>query len=320
MRVGTDCSGIEAPIQALRRLGVPFSHRFSSDIDPHVQRVLREIYKPEVVYEDLMDRDHAAAPEVDLYIAGFPCQPFSYAGRSEGFSDIRGTVFFGCADYIRHRRPEVFVLENVKGLMSDDKGRTFQTIIDLLSNGGGTVNGQISLDYFTDGLGYHVYHSVINSKDHGIPQNRERIFIVGFREFTPFTFPAEEPLDKFLADVLLDEVPEKFILSDAQIEYMGKEVSTGKNHWDYGHHSEISKGYAQAITANLHKGVPYGVVDLGDNYRRLTPMECFLLQDFSTEFFTAVESLGISDTQLYRMAGNSMTVRVVEKLLRKILI
>jgi len=194
IKIGTDCSGIEAPIQAFKRLGIPYHHVFSSDIDKYVKQVVTELYKPDVFYDDLMTRDNSIAPYVDCFVAGFPCQAFSMAGLRKGFDDIRGTVFFGVADYIRMQRPEVFILENVKGIKSHDKGRTFQTIIDLLSNGGGTVNGQLAFDFFEDGLGYHIHHTVLNTKEHGVPQNRERVFIVGFKKPREFRFPIPEPL------------------------------------------------------------------------------------------------------------------------------
>jgi len=132
--VGTDCSGIEAPIQALMRLGIPFKHKFSSDIDKYCKIVSDEIYKPEVFYDNLMERDNTKAPPVDLYVAGFPCQSFSIAGKRAGFDDIRGTVFFGCADYIREKQPDVFVLENVKGILSSKTDSQLPNILlSLLS-------------------------------------------------------------------------------------------------------------------------------------------------------------------------------------------
>ena len=110
-------------------------------------------------------------------------------------------------------QPKVFVLENVKGLLSHDKGNTFQTIVDILSNGGGTQNGQMSLDVFEDGLGYHIYWQILNTKDYGIPQNRERIFIVGFKDFKEFIFPKPMELKLRLGDMLQDN-PKSFNLID----------------------------------------------------------------------------------------------------------
>jgi len=135
------------------------------------------------------------------------------AGKRKGFEEARGTLFFNVAEFIKINQPKVFVLENVKGLLSHDKGNTFQTIVDILSNGGGTQNGQISLDVFEDGLGYHIYWQVLNTKDYGIPQNRERIFIVGFKDFREFSFPKPIELKLRLGDMLQDN-PKSFNLID----------------------------------------------------------------------------------------------------------
>ncbi len=125
LRVGTDCSGMEAPIQALRNLGVSFTHVFSSDTDEKVRRTIRANYPPEILYRDITKRDVSKVPSVDLYLAGFPCQPFSYAGKKQGFQDSqnRGTVFFKILEYIRKKRPKVFVLENVKGITTLGNGK-----------------------------------------------------------------------------------------------------------------------------------------------------------------------------------------------------
>lgn len=359
IKIGTDCSGIEAPIQAFKRLGIPYTHVFSSDIDKHVKKVSDEIYKPEIFYDDLMKRDNKCAPGVDLYVAGFPCQAFSLAGKRKGFDDIRGTVFFGCADYIRQQQPSIFIMENVKGLLSHDSGRTFQTITDLLSNCGGTVNGQISLDFFEDGLGYHIHHAVLNTKQHGIPQNRERVFIVGFKDAREFRFPVPEPLNLRLKDVLENEVDDKYYLSDKMLSWTASHSDKmRKKGSGFKFSPTEGEGTANAINARTFKmgiddnyirthntmprssktgkggtghlskddGTVY-CIDTGNTnavevnesrIRRLTERECFRLQDFPDSFHDEIEAIGISGTQRYKMAGNSMTVRVVEKILRKI--
>ena len=130
--VGTDCSGIEAPIFALINMGIPFIHSFASDIDKDVVRTIKANTQPLIIYDNLHDRDNSKTAQVDLYVAGFPCQPFSTMGKQEGFDDARGTVFFGILDYITQKLPKVFVLENVKGLVTMQKGKLLYQIMKLL--------------------------------------------------------------------------------------------------------------------------------------------------------------------------------------------
>lgn len=222
IKVGTDFSGIGSPEQAIKNLGIEHSVEFSCEIDKFARESYLANHETKRMYEDITKRNHSEVEQLDLYVAGFPCQAFSLAGKQLGFEDVRGTLFFNVADFIRENQPKAFVLENVKGLVSHDNGRTFQTIIDLLSNGGGTVNGQMSMDFFEDGLGYHIYYKVLNTKEHGIPQNRERIFIVGFKEPRNYSFPIAEPLKLKLKDLLEDEVDEKYFLSDKMLKHLIK--------------------------------------------------------------------------------------------------
>lgn len=229
MKIGTDFSGIGAPEQALSLLGVNFETLFACEIDKYARESYKAIHpEPKTFYNDITKRDHSEISQLDLYFAGFPCQSFSIAGKRAGWStdengeliDSRGNLFFDVAKFIKINQPKIFVLENVKGLLSHDKGKTYQTITDILTNGGGTLNGQISLDMFDDGLGYHVNTQVLNTKDFGIPQNRERIFIVGFKKFRDFSFPQKEPLELKLKDMLQDNPESKYLLSNKMHEVL----------------------------------------------------------------------------------------------------
>jgi DNA (cytosine-5)-methyltransferase 1 len=220
MRLGTDFSGIGAPEMALKYLGIDFESVFACEIDKFARQSFQQLHNPKTFYNDITKRNHKDVEQLDLYVAGFPCQSFSMAGKRKGFDEARGTLFFNVADFIKINQPKVFVLENVKGLLSHDKGRTFQTIVDILSNGGGTQNGQIGLDVFDDGLGYHIYWQVLNTKDYGIPQNRERIFIVGFKNFKKFRFPKKLYLNKTLKNILEKDVNEKYFLSDKMTKFV----------------------------------------------------------------------------------------------------
>lgn len=242
MRLGTDFSGIGAPEMALKYLGIDFESVFACEIDKFARQSFQQLHNPKTFYNDITKRNHKDVEQLDLYVAGFPCQSFSMAGKRKGFDEARGTLFFNVAEFIKINQPKVFVLENVKGLLSHDKGRTFQTIVDILSNGGGTQNGQISLDVFDDGLGYHIYWQVLNTKDYGIPQNRERIFIVGFKDFRSFSFPKQIPLDFKLKDILQDQVNNKYFLKEETVkkllEYTKKNKDKGNGFGAKFHNSD----------------------------------------------------------------------------------
>jgi DNA-cytosine methyltransferase len=140
LRFGTDCSGADAPLFALKKVledlhrdDQALRYEFGSDIVPLCRRILiAGTPAPEVVYEDLTTRDHAVTPRVHLYVAGFPCQSFSASGLRHGLDDVRGTVFFGVLEYLQSRRPTVFVLENVRGLLTHDRGRTWGIMLAAL--------------------------------------------------------------------------------------------------------------------------------------------------------------------------------------------
>jgi len=228
LKIGTDFSGIGSPEVALKNLGIEIEHVFACDVDKYAKKSFLEIHKPKIFFDDITKRNHGSIERLDMYFAGFPCQAFSSAGKRKGFDDVRGTLFFDTAEFIRINRPKVFVLENVKGLLNHDKGNTYQTIIDVLSNGGGTVNGQMSFDMFEDGLGYHLHTCLLNTKNFGLPQNRERIFIVGFDKFAEFRIPKGFELKTKLIDILQDNPYNKFILSDVAIDCLNKHQKFNK--------------------------------------------------------------------------------------------
>ena len=174
LRVGTDCSGLESPIQALKKLKIPFKHIWSADIDPNCIKNIKANFKPQLLFGypdgplkngDITKRDNSKLPDIDLYVCGFPCQSFSSSGKRLGFKDPRGTVFFACLDVIKKKQPKMFVLENVRGLLSNDNGKTWEV-----------VWGEITK---LKKLGYNVDWKVLNTKDYGIPQNRPRVYIIG---------------------------------------------------------------------------------------------------------------------------------------------
>ena len=316
LKVGTDFSGIGAPEMALNNLGIDYEQVFSCEIDKYATRSYFAMHQaPGKFYNDITQRNHKEVEQLDLYVAGFPCQAFSIAGQRKGFDDVRGTLFFDVAEFIRINQPKMFILENVKGLLSHDNGRTYQTITDILTNGGGTLNSQMSLDVFDDGLGYHCYAQVLNTKHYGIPQNRERIFIVGFKEFRDFSFPKKEPLKLRLKDMLQDNPESKYHLSDKLIEGFRK----ANERKDIGYKFEPTKGDGVATCINTKEGSrEYNNFIQSERIRRLTPLECWRLQAFPDAAFFKAEKV-CSDTQLYKQAGNSISVNVLERILNKMI-
>lgn len=209
--VGTDFTGLGSFEEALKRLKVKHRIAFACDKDKYVKQSYLANHTPEIFYDDIVLRDQAKTPYSDIYCFGFPCQAFSLAGNRKGFEDTRGTLFFNSLEYIRKNKPNCFLAENVKGLLSHDKGRTFSVIKDAL---GYTINGQHNLYKYDDCVNYHIHYLVINSKKHGIPQNRERIFIVGFKDHVNFKFPKPIDLKIKFKDLLEDEVDEKYFISE----------------------------------------------------------------------------------------------------------
>ena len=219
LKVGTDFSGVGSPETALKRLGIEHEVEFACDIDKYARTSYQVLHNPKQMFEDITTRP-MDFPQLDLYVAGFPCQSFSIAGQRKGFDcPTNGTLFHTLSEFIKINQPKCFILENVKGLVNHDNGRTFQIIKDKLSGSGGSVNEQMFLTDM-DGLGYHIHFKVLNTKDFGLPQNRERIFIVGFKEPRQFSFPVGEPLTMTLKDILQDNPNSKYRLSSVAYKYL----------------------------------------------------------------------------------------------------
>ncbi|MFC5465958.1 DNA (cytosine-5-)-methyltransferase [Lederbergia graminis] len=239
-------------------------------------------------------------PEHNILLGGFPCQPFSQAGLKKGFDDTRGTLFFDIARILKERKPQAFLLENVKQLKGHDKGKTLETILRVLR----------------EDLNYTVDYKVLRAADFGVPQNRERIYIVGFYnplggELIPFKFPDPTYEPTRVGDILEDEVDEKYTISDRL--YQGhlrrKEKHKKKgNGFGFSLFNEESP-YTNTISARYYKDGSEILIDQGPNKnpRKLTPKECARLQGFPKKFV-----IPVSDTQAYRQFGNSVSVPVVE--------
>ena len=233
IKVGSDFSGVGAFNQALKRLEIEYKELFACDMDKYARSTFIHNYgEPEYYPTDVYNRE-IPAESLDIYMTSPPCQAFSLAGKRLGKNDKRGILFFNSLEFIKVNKPRYFIFENVKGLLSDDNGNTFAEWVALL--GGKSVNGSPLIFPFEDSVPYHLYWRVLNAKDYGVPQNRERVFLIGIRDDKDnnFRFPKEERLTKSLKDVLEDEVDEKYFLSERMIAYLEsnndkqKEVGNG---------------------------------------------------------------------------------------------
>ncbi|MBC3759851.1 DNA cytosine methyltransferase [Hyunsoonleella sp. SJ7] len=247
----------------------------------------------------------------DVLCAGFPCQAFSIAGYRKGFSDTRGTLFFDVEQIIETHRPKALFLENVKNLVSHDKGKTFKVILEILEKK----------------LGYKVYYEVLNSMTHAnIPQNRERIFVVAFdpkqvTNYRDFDFPGKVPLTKTIHDLLeSDKKDEKYYYSPDH-KYYPELVKTMTNpntmyQWRRVYVRENKSNVCPTLTANMGTGghnVPLIKDDFG--IRKLTPKECFAFQGYPMDRYILPN---IANSKLYMQAGNSVTMPLVERIANQI--
>lgn len=232
--------------------------------ETNISKLSPKLFKNGNFAGDITAVDKKSIPDFDILCAGFPCQPFSQAGFKKGFADIRGTLFFDIAEIIRIKKPKAFFLENVRGLYSHDEGRTFETIKRTL----------------TEDLGYSFHHAIVKASEHGLPQHRPRLFMVGFRDpQTEFVFPKKRKLKFTMSDVMKGEV-------DREIGYTlrvgGKRSPIDdRRNWD---------GY---------------IVD--GEVRRLTPNEGKKMQGFPASF-----KFPVSDSEALKQLGNSVAVTAIQ--------
>lgn len=256
IRVGSDFSGVGAFNQALNRLGVKYQEVFACDMDKYARQTFIHNYgEPEYYPMNVYDRE-IPKKSLDIYMTSPPCQAFSMAGKRLGKTDNRGVLFFNSHEFIEKNKPRFFIFENVKGLLSDDNGKTFQEWVNML--GGKSVNGSPVMFPHEYSVPYHLYWKVLNAKEHGVPQNRERVFLVGIRDDQDnlFRWPLEEHLTKRLKDVLEDEVDDKYFLSDKMLQYI-ENRSDNFNNGKINYRSE--NDYATTITKSS------GSLDISDN-------------------------------------------------------
>jgi len=284
---------------------------FSSEYNKFA-KVTYEANFGEVPFGDITKINEKYIPEHDLLLAGFPCQPFSIAGVSKknslgkkhGFLDeTQGTLFFDIARIIKAKRPKAFMLENVKNLVSHDKGRTFKVIYNTLTE-----------------LGYSVYYRVLDGK-HFVPQHRERIIIVGFdksvfKEQENFSFPTLPEPKKTIREILENDPDKKYTLSDKLWNYLQDYAAKHKAKGNgFGFGLTNIDGISRTLSARYYKdGSEILLPQNGSNPRRLTPRECARLQGFPDNFI-----IPVSDNQAYRQFGNSVVMPLMNAVAKQII-
>lgn len=281
-----------------------FSTVFANDFEAKCADVYNQNFDTaKLVVEDITNIHTKDIPECDFILGGFPCQAFSIAGYRKGFSDTkgRGNLFFDVARIIEDKQPTGFLLENVKNLKTHDGGNTFRVIGRTLEE-----------------LGYHIKSKVLNSMEYGnVPQNRERIYIVGFKDRAKaeaFEFPEPIPLTKTIKDILEKDVDEKYYYDGKPLYEKLKDDIKEEGQvyqWRRKYVRQNKKGVSPTLTANMGMGghnVP--IIYDGKGIRKLTPRECFRIQGFPDDY----KLPSIADSALYKQAGNSVTVPVLARI------
>jgi DNA (cytosine-5)-methyltransferase 1 len=272
---------------------------FSSEIDHYAKITYKKNFDHEP-YGDITQINELDIPKFDILLAGFPCQPFSNAGLKKGFEDIRGTLFFHIVRIAKFHQPKVIFLENVKGLKNHNRGETLRIIESSLQK-----------------IGYKVFSKILNSKDYGVPQNRERIYIIAFLDDVNFSFP--QPLHKSskVGDILETEAPARYTISDKLwLGHQRRKEQHKKKGNGFGYSLfDTDSPYTSTISARYYKDGSEILIKQqnGKNPRKLTPREAARLQGFPDNFI-----IPVSDTQAYKQFGNSVSVPVIKQIAREI--
>ena len=297
LRIGTDCSGIEAPIQAIEKIcnnyDLEYDHIFSSENNQYAIDCINENYSPKILYGDIQKRNVKDIPEIDIYISGFPCQPFSRANKFKTKVDPRLNLFENCLDVIIEKEPKIFILENVKTLVTLDGGSYFNEIIQRLENN----------------KKYDIHWKIMNSKDYGIPQSRDRLYIIGILKTakkSTFDFPKERKMKNIRS--FIDNTNNTKMEIKASNKELFNNIPKDSVFIDIGFRKSNfvnSNQWAPCITAQPNMWcVP--------KQRKATVKEYLSLQGFPKTF---KQPENISDHQMKIRIGNSMTVDVIEALL-----
>lgn len=279
----------------------------TSDIDILALETYKENFHPKHAHAyagDIFKLASKDVPTHDVLLAGFPCQPYSISGLRKGLDDPRGTVFLEIIRILEDKKPQAFLLENVKGLIGHDQGRTFDYIVSMLT-----------------GAGYHVDHKVLNTMTHGgVPQNRERVFIVGFRDkkaLEKFVYPEPITLTKSIADMLEKGTVAPKYYYDSRFKSF-EEIKKGVTEegvvyqWRRKYVRANKSGVCPTLTHNMgFGGHNVGLIKVSDGIRKLTPRECANFQGFPKSFKFPQNT---SESARYGQLGNSVTVPLIARI------
>jgi DNA (cytosine-5)-methyltransferase 1 len=324
--------GIRLPFQKVKGQCV-----FSSEWDKFAQKTYR-INFGHIPHGDITKISTNDIPDHDVLVGGFPCQPFSQAGLKKGFSDPRGTLFFDIQKILVEKRPKAFLLENVKQLKGHNKGETLKSILSILEGRNIIDKKELAqmnlskeaLRALSTKLNYHVTFQVLNANKFGVPQNRERIYLVGFDknqapegfDFSKaFQFPEPKNIEVKVGDILEDNktVNEKYTLSEKLWNGHVRRKEEHKNKGNGVGYSLFNKSsaYTNTISARYYKDGSEILVDqsvIGKRPRKLTPRECARLQGFPENYI-----IPVSDMQAYKQYGNSVAMPVIEEIAKKMI-
>lgn len=327
LRVFEVFSGVGSQRMALRNIGLPHKVVSISEIDKFAIKSYEAIHGQTYNVGDISTVDTSRLPDFDLFTYSFPCQDISNAGLKQGFekgSGTRSSLLWECERIIRDKRPKYLLLENVKALVNKKNKEHFDKWLKVLN------------DY-----GYTNYWQILNAKDYGIPQNRERVFVVSISgEHKLFMFPEKQELKLFLKNLLEDDVDDKYYLSQEQVEKLGKSNYQITRNKFLSIYEATKKGYVEAregdsinishlnsktrrgrvgkqVANTLLTGIEQGVVLNDLCIRKLTPKECWRLMGFSDEDFAKASQVN-SNSQLYKQAGNSIVVNVLEAIFKNL--
>jgi DNA (cytosine-5)-methyltransferase 1 len=285
--IGTDCSGIEAPLQALIQLKIPFIQKWSCEIDKYARMSSEANYpKSEVSYTDMLKRDNAKLPHVDLYVCGFPCQAFSNMGNRLGTSDPRAKIIPKMIDTIKNCLPKICILENVRGFLNIENGNPMRQLINEISK-----------------LNYNIHYSLYNTKNYGLPQNRERVYFVCIRkdlqkkEYVKPKECAMKPFESILENLNINKGPIPEMYKSANIKKKG--INIINNNFN---RLQVMIDICPTLTTSAK----YYIKELN---RNISLQESIKLQGFKK--FKQV----VSNNQFMKQIGNSMSVNVLKKII-----
>ena len=316
VKVGSDFSGMEMGIVALRKLGIPYHHCFSTDNNSRCASLIQTCFRPDVLYEGIENRDPGSMAYVDVMLSSPPCQPFSSAGKSRGVCDPRGNLVKHSLRYVKRKRPRVFIMENVKRLLSQKHQGVWLKIKSALTS-----------------MKYRVHARVLNTRKHGVPQNRERLYVVAIRcdsLYRPFKWPGVVALKYTAAElpiIMPDDIAKRLpATSDVRARSM------------------VCRAYRKCLAAKTSPSKHFVAVDVGcsDRFarykvglhpcltasraqqfgwwwslvgRRATLPELCRCQGCDLDDFSGWCEQGITEAAMAHMVGNAMSLNVIERVL-----